>query len=49
MKVAVKKLRCKRCGHEWIPRKEDVRVCPNPKCHSVYWDKEGKYQEGEIE
>jgi predicted Zn-ribbon and HTH transcriptional regulator len=30
---------CERCGHEWVPRKEDEhpRVCP--KCKSPYWDK----------
>jgi Zn finger protein HypA/HybF involved in hydrogenase expression len=40
MTVKVPKLRCLRCDHEWVPRKnykrrEDVRVCPN--CHSPYW------------
>jgi Zn finger protein HypA/HybF involved in hydrogenase expression len=32
------KLQCKRCGHEWIPRKKEVRICP--KCSSPYWDVE---------
>lgn len=32
------KLECMRCLHTWIPRKEDVRICP--KCKSPYWDKE---------
>jgi len=32
------KVKCKKCGHEWIPRTDDVRLCP--KCHSVRWDKE---------
>ena len=28
---------CLRCGHTWVPRKEDKpRQCPN--CHSPYWD-----------
>ena len=41
MKVKLtKQLGCKRCGHEWNPRKEDVRVCP--KCKSAYWDIERK-------
>jgi predicted Zn-ribbon and HTH transcriptional regulator len=32
------KYECKRCGHEWIPRKETKPVrCP--KCKSPYWDK----------
>ena len=29
-------LECKRCGYEWVPRKTDVRGCPN--CRSRYWD-----------
>ena len=30
------KIKCERCDYKWIPRKEDVRVCP--KCKSAYWD-----------
>ena len=38
MKVLIKnQLKCERCGHEWNPRKPEVRVCP--KCHSPYWDR----------
>lgn len=42
MKVKVTNLECKRCGHKWMPRKSDVRICP--KCKSAYWDtnREGK-------
>ena len=38
MKITVKviKNKCERCGHEWIPRKKDVRICP--KCKSPYFD-----------
>lgn len=34
-------LKCQRCGHTWVPRKDvhEVRICPNPHCHSVQWDK----------
>ncbi len=39
MKVKINKIKCKRCGYEWVPKKEDVRTCANPKCRSVYWDK----------
>lgn len=39
-RIEIHKLQCKRCGHTWIPRKDDVRICPNPKCHSAYWDKD---------
>lgn len=38
MKVKIKKLKCKRCDHEWIPRKKEVVVCPE--CKSPYWNKE---------
>ena len=31
-------LKCKRCGHGWIPRSEKLpAVCP--KCKSPYWNK----------
>ena len=35
-KVKVHKIRCLRCGHIWIPDKEEVVVCA--KCHSPYWN-----------
>ena len=38
MKINIQKLKCKRCGHEWIPKKEEIRQCP--KCKSSWWDKE---------
>ncbi|KKM13598.1 hypothetical protein LCGC14_1714610 [marine sediment metagenome] len=38
MKIKVVELECLRCGYKWIPRKVDVRVCPNQKCHSAFWD-----------
>jgi len=31
-------LKCKRCGHEWVPRKLPVRICPNRSCHTLAWD-----------
>jgi len=37
MKIKIKKIKCLRCGHEWTPRKTDVRMCP--KCKSPYFDK----------
>ena len=36
MEIKLKKLKCERCGHQWIPRVEDVRECP--KCKSPYWN-----------
>ncbi len=42
-KVQLSGYRCERCGHEWLPRKQeegkqqpDPRVCP--KCKSPYWN-----------
>jgi len=33
----ITKLKCKRCGHEWVLRKpEKPKTCP--KCRSVYWN-----------
>jgi len=40
MKIQLNKLKCGRCGHNWTPRKEEVRICP--KCKSPYWDKPKK-------
>ncbi len=37
MITEISKLECNQCGHTWIPRTEDVRVCP--KCQSRKWDK----------
>ena len=40
MKIRIRTLKCKRCGHEWVPRKRDVRICP--RCKSAFWDEEKK-------
>lgn len=40
MKVNIKQLECKKCGHKWNPRKSEVRECP--KCKSVWWDKDAE-------
>ncbi len=37
--ITIKKQKCKRCGHDWMPRTENKPVsCPG--CKSPYWDKE---------
>lgn len=38
MRVKIKKIKCKRCGYEWVPRTSEVRTCA--KCRSSWWDKE---------
>lgn len=38
--LSLPKLTCRRCGHSWVPRREDVRMCP--KCGSVRWDEPRK-------
>lgn len=30
-------LTCKRCGHTWTPRQQEITICP--KCKSPYWNK----------
>lgn len=40
VKIRIKYLVCLRCNHKWIPRTNDIRVCP--KCRSHYWDKPRK-------
>lgn len=36
----MKRLECKRCGHKWVQRIDNVRVCS--KCKSPYWNKDRK-------
>lgn len=33
-------LTCRKCGYEWIPRQNDIRMCPN--CKTTYWNEEKK-------
>jgi len=41
------KLKCKRCGHEWIQRGRELpKVCPNLKCKSPYWNKTRERETG---
>jgi predicted nucleic acid-binding Zn-ribbon protein len=40
VKVNIPQLECKRCGHVWTPKQEEVRQCP--KCKSAYFDREPK-------
>lgn len=29
------KLKCQRCGYQWVPRVSEVKACP--KCKNVLW------------
>jgi len=40
VKVRSVRMECKRCGHRWIPRGDEVRICA--KCKSPYWDQARK-------
>jgi len=31
----MKKNKCQKCGHEWTPRQEEVKMCP--KCKTYNW------------
>lgn len=37
MKVKIPTETCRKCGYEWIPRKENIKVCP--RCKSRDWNK----------
>ncbi len=44
----MKKETCLRCGHEFVKRMDNPKVCP--KCHSAWWQtpkKQKKEVEGE--
>jgi len=32
------RLKCKQCGHKWLPRNKKVFRCP--RCQSFRWDEE---------
>ena len=36
MDIELTELTCARCGHRWVPRAKEVRICP--KCKSAWWD-----------
>ena len=37
VRVKLPRLKCLRCGHEWVPQQEEVNMCP--KCKTKSWDK----------
>jgi predicted RNA-binding Zn-ribbon protein involved in translation (DUF1610 family) len=39
VRIEIEGLRCTRCGHEWVPRRDwHPFVCP--RCKSPFWDRE---------
>jgi Zn finger protein HypA/HybF involved in hydrogenase expression len=42
--MKLKELKCLRCGKKWLPRTEDVRICP--RCKSAWWNVAKKTKEG---
>jgi DNA-directed RNA polymerase subunit RPC12/RpoP len=36
----MKEYKCKKCGHEWVPRISKPKACP--RCNSRTWEKEKK-------
>jgi len=39
-KLKIVRVKCQKCGHEWIPRVVDPRSCPS--CGSLRWDEPKK-------
>jgi Zn finger protein HypA/HybF involved in hydrogenase expression len=35
-KIKIPTLKCERCGHTWVPKISDVKICP--KCKSARWN-----------
>jgi Zn finger protein HypA/HybF involved in hydrogenase expression len=35
MKIHLTRLRCKRCQHRWVPKQDEITMCP--KCKSTLW------------
>lgn len=35
MEIKIQTLECKLCGHQWVPRKTKIKICP--KCKSEKW------------
>ena len=35
MRINIRELECKCCGHRWIPRKSKINMCPN--CKTLRW------------
>jgi len=44
-RIVITKLHCLRCGHVWVPNKEDVTVCP--RCKNPYWNLPKRKRAGE--
>jgi len=36
--MEINQLECQKCGHKWVPRKQDPAMCP--KCKTYNWRKE---------
>jgi len=34
---SLKTLECKKCGHKWVPRRLQIKMCP--RCKSIKWQK----------
>ena len=43
MKLKMQRIKCLRCGHDWLPRQLEIRMCP--KCKSPYFDVPKKVKE----
>lgn len=39
MKVKIFKLTCAKCGHQWVPTQEVIKMCPQRDCRTRLWEK----------
>jgi uncharacterized OB-fold protein len=44
MRIKLPTLRCRRCGHRWIPSQAIIRMCP--KCKSEGWETKRTTRQG---
>lgn len=49
MEIQLIKVKCAKCGYEWIPRVKRPVKCPNQKCQAFDWDVYEKKAEVETE
>ena len=44
--LKILKLKCAKCGKEWVPRIQDPKWCPG--CRTTYWKESDRNEDGKI-